>query len=77
MNSVGFSSQASTGRLPKPSHLSYEGLFNEIKFDVGQLTETPLDLKIGYARHQFLGSSFDKEINDFVAIFVKGKKDGQ
>ena len=77
LNTRGFSSQIEYGQLPEPSHLTYEGVFNEIKFDVGKVPELPLDLQLGYARHQFLSSSHDKNINDYLALFVKGNKDGK
>ena len=32
---------------------------------------------MGYARYQFLGSTHDKKINDYLALFVKGSKDGK
>jgi len=37
-NSVGFSSAASQGLLPNPDHITYEGIFNELKYDIGQKT---------------------------------------
>jgi hypothetical protein len=33
-------------------------------------------LHIGYARAQNQNSAFDNEINDYLAIFTKGNKDG-
>lgn len=77
LNTRGFSSQIEYGQLPEPSHLTYEGVFNEIKFDVGKVPELPLDLQLGYARYQFLGSTHDRNINDYLALFVKGNKDGK
>lgn len=35
------------------------------------------DLHFGYARYQFSKSSHDKNINDYLALFVKGNKDGE
>ena len=32
---------------------------------------------MGYARYQFLKSVHDKSINDYLALFVKGNKDGK
>lgn len=36
-----------------------------------------MDLHCGYARYQFSSSLFDKEVNDYLAIFVKSSKDGR
>lgn len=77
LNTRGFSAQIEEGRLPEPTHLTYEGVFNEIKFDVGQVPELPLDLQLGYSRYQFIDSIHDKKINDYLALFVKGSKDGK
>ena len=77
LNTRGFSSQIEYGLLPQPSHLTYEGIFNEIKFDVGKVPNLPLDLQLGYARYQFQESTHDKNINDYLALFVKGDKDGK
>lgn len=41
------------------------------------MPEIPLDLQIGYARYQFPNSCYDKNINDYLALFVKGQKDGK
>ena len=38
VNTRGFSSCVSTGILPPDSHITYEGVFNELKFDVGPKT---------------------------------------
>lgn len=35
-NTRGFSASVSYGSLPDVSHLTYEGVFNELKFDVGK-----------------------------------------
>jgi len=77
LNTKGFSSQIEYGALPESTHLPYEGVFNESKFDGGDGVEFPLDHQLGYARDQFLGSTHDKNINDYLAIFVKGNKDGK
>ena len=37
LNTKGFSSQIESGQLPEPTHITYEGVFNEIKFDVGKV----------------------------------------
>ena len=37
LNTKGFTSQIQYGVLPEPTHLPYEGVFNEIKFDVGKV----------------------------------------
>jgi hypothetical protein len=52
-------------------------VFNEIKFDVGNKTPLVKDLHFGYARYQFSESPFDNKINDYLALFVKGNKDGE
>jgi uncharacterized protein with von Willebrand factor type A (vWA) domain len=43
---------------------------------VGQKTELIKDLHFGYARYQFQESAYDSQINDYLALFVKGCKDG-
>lgn len=76
-NTSGFSNQIQYGHLPSPTHITYEGIFNEIKFNVGKKTYLPTDLHLGYARYQFKESAQDNTINDYLAIFVKGSKDGE
>lgn len=76
-NTRGFSSQIESGELPDPNHITYEGVFNEIKFDVGPKTKLIKDLHFGYARSQFSKSLYDNSINDYLAIFMKGKQDGE
>jgi hypothetical protein len=76
-NSRGFSSSVSSGLFPKESHLTYEGVFNELKYNVGKPTIKPVDLHFGYARYQFPHSAHDQGINDFLAVFVKGESDGK
>jgi hypothetical protein len=76
-NSVGFSHSVKAGILPPHTHLTYEGLFNEIKYNVGPKTHKVLDLHYGYSRFQFLNSQFDSGINDYLALFLKGKADGE
>jgi len=44
---------------------------------VGKRTDKVLDLQYGYSRFQFGNSKFDSNINDYLALFVKGKADGQ
>ena len=76
-NTAGFRQCIRTGLLPPPTHLTYEGLFSELKFNVGKRTDKVLDLQYGYSRFQFGNSKFDSNINDYLALFVKGKADGQ
>jgi hypothetical protein len=77
INSSGFSSSVKSGLFPKESHLTYEGVFNELKYNVGKPTIKPVDLHFGYARYQFSHSAHDQNINDFLALFVKGESDGK
>jgi hypothetical protein len=76
-NTVGFTECIRTGLLPPSTHLTYEGLFNELKFNMGKRTDKVVDLHYGYSRFQFVNSKFDSNINDYLALFVKGKADGQ
>ena len=55
-NTVGFSSGVKTGILPPHTHLTYEGLFNELKYNVGPKTDKVVDLHFGYSRFQFINS---------------------
>ncbi len=75
-NTAGFSSQIESGNLPNETHIAYEGLFNEIKFDVGKKTDLPKDIHFGYARYQFSESPHDNKVNDYLALFLKSNKDG-
>ena len=75
-NTRGFSEKVSSGKLPELTHLTYEGIFNEIKFDIGKKSDKIVDLHHGYARAQFTNSMVDGEINDYLAIFLKSSKDG-
>lgn len=75
-NTRGFSAAVSSGNLPDLTHLTYEGIFNEIKFDVGKRTEKIVDLHMGYSRYQFAKSMFDANINDYLALFLKSSRDG-
>ena len=59
------------------SHITFEGVFNELKFDAGQQTNLHSDLKFGYARYQFAQSTVDPNISDFLALFMKGERDGK
>ncbi len=77
INSRGFSSCVNSGLFPKESHLTYEGVFNELKYNVGKPTIKPVDIHFGYARYQFSHSVHDRNINDFLALFVKGESDGK
>lgn len=68
---------ASAGYLPHPTHLTYQGFFNELRYSVGPKTDKVMDIHHGYARFQFKESQFDSNINDYLALFLKGKADGQ
>jgi len=76
-NSSGFRQQIQQGVLPPETHLTYEGLFNELTFKVGPQTDKLLDLHIGYSRFQFTDSKFDPNINDYLALFLKSSQDGK
>ena len=76
-NIVGFTNSIQAGVLPPHTHLTYEGLFNELKYNVGHKTDKVLDLHFGYSRFQFINSKFDSSINDYMALFLKGKSDGE
>jgi len=76
-NTSGFSASLSSGTLSSQNHITYEGLFNELKFDVGKKTEKITDLHFGYARYQFSKSKQDNSIHDYLALFVKGSSDGE
>lgn len=76
-NTAGFSAIVHKKHLPPPTHLSYEGLFNELRFNVGPKTDKVVDLHHDYARFQFKESKFDSDIHDYLTLFVKGKADGQ
>ena len=52
-NTSGFSTCLTQHKLPPHDHLSYEGLFNELRFDVGPKTDKILDIHHEYARFQF------------------------
>ena len=75
-NTVGFTSGVKRGILPPHTHLTYEGLFNELKYNVGPKTDKVVDLHFGYSRFQFINSEFDSSVNDYLALFMKGKDDG-
>lgn len=75
-NTRGFSASVSSGHLPDLTHLTYEGVFNEIKFDVGKKTDKIVDLHLGYSRYQFNKSHFDNKVNDYLALFLKSSRDG-
>ena len=76
-NTAGFTNTLRQGKLPPHTHLTYEGVFNEIKYNVGPKATKTLDMHYGYSRFQFLSSQFDNSINDYLAIFLKGKADGE
>jgi len=76
-NVSGFTNSLKAGLLPPHTHLTYEGLFNEIKYNVGPKTNKVLDLHYGYSRFQFVDSQQDNSINDYLALFLKGKADGE
>ena len=48
--------------------------WNQIR--CGTKDELTKDLHFGYARYQFQESTYDNQINDYLALFVKGCKDG-
>ncbi len=75
-NTSGFRAAVNSGSLPDLTHLTYEGIFNEIKFDVGKKTDKIADLHIGYSRYQLTQSKFDNKINDYLALFLKSSRDG-
>ncbi len=75
-NTKGFSSALKYGRLPPSSHITYGGCFNQLKFSIGPKAVKPLQLHIGYARAQNQNSVIDNKVNDYLAIFTKGNKDG-
>ena len=52
-NTSGFSSCLDMGYLPPPTHFSYEGVFNELRYDVGPKTDKVIDIHHGYARFRF------------------------
>ena len=58
------------------NHLTYEGIFNELKFDVGKKTNKLVDVHMEYARYQFKESLQDAKINNYLALFMKSSKDG-
>ena len=70
-NTSGFKSYVSSASLPPPTHLTYEGLFNELEFNVGPKTKLPVDLHLGFARYQFQKSKYDSSANDYLALFLK------
>jgi hypothetical protein len=71
VNTRGFSSCVSTGVLPPDSHITYEGIFNELKFDIGPKTSKIIDCHFGYARYQFSESLYDPNMNDYLCLFLK------
>ena len=76
-NTKGFTSSIDSGKLPETDHITYEGAFNELNFSIGQKAKKAMELHIGYARSQNNSSNFDSNINDYLAIFTKGSKDGE
>ena len=52
-NSVGLHHSVWHGHLPPHTHISYEGVFNELRYNVGPKTDKILDLHHAYARFQF------------------------
>ena len=75
-NTVGFSSSISSGYLPPPDHITYEGLFNEIDFAIGPKTNDVIDIVHGFTRYMNPHSLVDQSINDYLALFLKGNTDG-
>jgi hypothetical protein len=49
LNASGFSSAIQSGFLPRSSHLTYAGAFNELYYRVGARSEQILDLYYGYS----------------------------
>lgn len=76
MNSRGFSSQVSRGKLPEADHITYEGVFNELTFPVGGKSTKLLDLHMGFCRSVNKQSTADNKVHEFIALFVKSKADG-
>jgi uncharacterized protein YegL len=76
-NASGFTASIQRSVLPPPTHLTYEGIFNELRFNVGAKTDKVVDIHHHYARYQFPESKFDNDIHDYLALFLKGKADGQ
>ena len=76
-NTVGFSSSVSSGYLPPPTHITYEGLFNEIDFSVGPKTKETIDISYGFSRFMNTCSLVDTSTNDYLALFLKGDTDGE
>lgn len=75
-NSSGFTSQLESGVMPEVDHITYEGVFNELTFQIGPKSELPMDLHIGFCRTQNANSLVDKEPANYLALFTKGAKDG-
>jgi hypothetical protein len=75
-NVRGFSAAVSSGNLPSIDHLTYEGIFNELKFDIGKKTDKLVDIHTEYARHYFKESLGNSQISDYLALFLKSSKDG-
>ena len=76
-NSRGFSFGVSSGVFSKESHLTYEEVFNELKYNVGKPTIKSVDLHFGYTRYKFPHSAYDRVTHDYLAVFVKGESDGK
>lgn len=77
LNTKGFSSQIERGQLPSSDHITYEGVFNELTFEVGQRTNKFMDLHIGFCRAGNSHSTTDKQVHEFLALFLKSKYDGE
>lgn len=77
MNSRGFSSQVERGQLPAADHITYEGVFNELTFQAGPVTDKLLDLHIGFCRAGNKQSAVDSRVHEFLALFLKGDSDGK
>lgn len=76
-NTKGYSSSLENRQLPDPSHFTYGGCFNELKFSIGPKATKPLELYLGYARAQNQHSCFDSSTNTYLTLFTKGNKDGE
>lgn len=78
LNAAGFSSSIKSGILPRSTHLTYAGSFNELYYRVGARSDRLLDLYYGYSvcnAPMKIPELGDK--NQFLGLFLKSKLDGQ
>lgn len=75
-NSAGFTSQLKSGLIPTQSHISYEGVFNELTFKIGPKAVDLLEIFTGICRSENPKSIYDSKVNDYLALFTKCSKDG-